>query len=223
MPRRPLGLACLLSIIVVTTSAAAREAPSGDDVAAHRDEILLRVDKSCREVLDEQLAGSSGDVRDVFLAKIVDPDAFCGCAIRNMRSALDSGQVDVFDDAGIARLHEDSVRACTVDRLVDHFQSYCDALFIRFYGPDIFTGPYAADISRFCDCSKAELQRLGPESLYDTMVQTQADHKVYRESGRIEDKDDGSLVSIFAACGIVDLKQRLIESMNSDVPRPTSP
>ena len=223
MSTREVFFASLLSMFAAAPPALAGEQSSIGDAEVRRDLILQAGDTVCRETIDEQATATSDDPRDVFASKVNDPDTLCSCTTRRMRSALASGKIDAFDRPSVADHYKNSLNACVLDGFIDHFQSFCDAIFTRFYGDDILTGAYGADVSRFCGCAKARLHRLRPETMLDAMKSAAADLEQYRDTGGIEDRGDGSMASIFAGCGIVDLKRRLIESKASDASSSTSP
>lgn len=128
--------------------------------------------------------------------------------------ALATGRIDPADRDALDRESGVIFNECAIDALIDHFQPFCDALFTHFYGEEVLKGPFAGDISRFCDCSRAGLHQWRPDALDASTQRAGESLKQYRESGVLENRRDGSLASIMAGCGIVDLKRRLVESMH---------
>lgn len=223
MPIRNQLLVFLLSASVFASVLQAQDRPSNADPSVRRDAILQAANRVCREALGEPGAQRPGNPRGTSFEKATDPDILCGCTVRHMRMGLDSAKVHAYDRPGVAQLFEDTYMACLLDGIIDDFPGYCDALFTRFYGEEILTGPFQTDISRFCGCAKAGLHRLRPDTMIETMKRAETDIQMYRDTGRLEDHGDGSFTSIFAGCGIVDLKQRLIESRASGITPPASP
>jgi hypothetical protein len=129
-----------------------------------------------------------------------------------MRQALASGRVDSADRDALDRESSVIFNDCAIDGLINNFPGFCNALFTHFYGEDVLQGPFAGDISRFCDCSRAGLHQLRPDTLDASMQRADESLERYRESGVLENRHDGSLASVMAGCGVVDLKRRLIES-----------
>jgi hypothetical protein len=207
-----LPLACLMAVLLVTPASAQRP---GDDVALEKDAILRAVERDCRDVLAESSAGSSAPTRPVvahFLARALEPDIVCTCSTRHMRTALDTGRVDPFDRLAVDDHVTSALGQCMQEGMLEHFDAYCDALFVHFYGDEVLDGPHASAISDFCRCTRTELVRVPPERFPSSLDSTIDAGQRYRDEGILEDKRDGSMASAMAHCGIIDLKRTLIES-----------
>ncbi|MBP6749248.1 MAG: hypothetical protein KA144_06380 [Xanthomonadaceae bacterium] len=177
--------------------------------------IVVAAEKTCRDALAEarQNETQSQPVVADFMGIVLNADAYCGCTTRLVRIGLENGKADSTDRAAVAGLLKSAGEQCGRDAFVDHFAEYCNTLFTHFYGDGVLSGPFAGGIGRFCDCSRNELNQLRPDALGDAVERSKESLNAYRDSGELVDKRDGSLASVMAGCGIVDLKRRLTESM----------
>lgn len=206
-------LAFYASLICVNHAAHAEQPRLSE--AERQGIIVAASEKTCRDALAEarQNETQSKPLVTDFMDIALNPDTYCGCMTRLVRIGLESGGADSTDRAAVAGLLKSASEQCSRDAFVDHFAEYCNTLFAHFYGDDVLRGPFAADIGRFCDCSRSGLHRLRPGALGDAIQRSKESLNAYRDSGELADTRDGALTSVMARCGIVDLKRELTESM----------
>jgi hypothetical protein len=212
--RRHLVALALLCATCLSGWASASARQDDPDESLRQDRIVGAIERTCRRVVTESREGDPASPAPVpdMTRQALDADAYCGCATKRMRQALATGRIDPADRDALDRESGVIFNACALDGLIDNFQPFCGALFTHFYGEDVLKGPFSGEISRFCDCTRAGLHQLRPDALDASMQRAEENAEKYRESGVLENRRDGSLASIMAGCGMVDLKRRLIES-----------